>query len=229
METFSEKILERIEEEKLAPKPRWRFLLKDYALWLLAVAAALVGSFAVMMMLVMAHVEDWDVIPYLHRSTIGHALVSVSYLWVVVLIVLTLIARLNFMYTRHGYRYPSYWVVLGSILTSLMLGYGFYYVGAGVGWDDYLSTRVPLYERLVYSKNDIWIYPELGLLGGQITTFDHSHIFILTDLSGKRWDIRLAADTVWDNQAVAATGTKVKLIGIEKSDGQFDAKIVRAW
>jgi hypothetical protein len=229
METFSEKIIGRIEKEKLAPKARWRFLLKDYALWSLVVASALVGAFAVMMLLVMTHVEDWDVVPYLHRTTIGHALVSVSYLWIAVLAVLFVIVRLNFSYTRRGYRYPTYWIVVGSVVMSLLAGSGLYYGGAGAGWDDYLANKVPLYDRVVYTKNDIWIYPELGLLGGNIEAFQDGKSFTMTDLKGDSWQVKLAADTVWENGQLEATGTKVKLIGIKDGEGMFSAKLVRAW
>ncbi len=60
---LAERVLGRITQEHLAPRPRWEFLLKNYAFWGLGVLAVLFGALAFSATLFEVRNVDWRLAP----------------------------------------------------------------------------------------------------------------------------------------------------------------------
>ncbi len=119
---ISEKTFKKIEEENITPKARWRFLLKDYSIWLFFAIAVAVGAIAVSTIIFMLTTNDWDIYERLGRSFFEHIFFSMPYFWILIFLVFILVAYNDFKYTRLGYRYEMRLIILGSVAMSLFLG-----------------------------------------------------------------------------------------------------------
>jgi len=232
-EEFTQNVVKEIDRQKLVPKPRWRFLLSDSVLWGAVGLSTLLGGLATATVIFMICEHDWDVYSYLGRSPLEHVLVSLPYLWLAVLTFSVILADYNFRYTRRGYRHEAYKVALASILGSLVLGGALFAVGIHSQFHETLSRQIPFYENLIYDKDDIWIYPEKGLLSGRITEAgvknDGGYRFSLQDWQGRAWMVTTSGDTVWESHLSPRAGIEIKLIGSQQGGDSFSAKIVRPW
>jgi hypothetical protein len=225
----SEKTLKTIEEEKITPQPRWHFLLKDYFIWVLFTASIIIGAMATSAILFMLTANDWDVYDYLDRTLFQYIFISLPYLWILVLAVFIIAAYYNFKYTRRGYHYEIYVIILGSVLISALLGLVLFFGGLGEGIHEIFAKQVPFYNDLVYDKKDVWNNPAKGLLGGQfINVENEQNGFLLRDFNGKIWQIKKGNSLCCDSSLIQ-TGKEVELIGRMEDENLFFVSSMRPW
>jgi hypothetical protein len=228
MTTTSEKILQTIKEKHIEPDPRWKFLAKNWVLWLAFIAALVVGALSFSVVLEILFNHDWDVYFYLHKSFLQYLVLSLPYLWIICLMLFSWLAYYNFVHTKGWYHHHVYGIVILSVASSVCLGAIMYHFGIGDSVDQIFSSNVPYYNKLKFGKNDVWSHPEDGLLGGDIIQVLSSDEFVIKDLSGNIWEIN---DHDLKNQGdKIRIGERVKIIG-QEDDGKdnFDAKEIRDW
>ena len=231
MDNLGDKVLRKIKEEHIAPKPRWQFLLKDYFIWFLFLIALFLGSLAFCVALYVLSSNDWDLYHYLHTTLVGHILISIPYLWLLFLALFISIAYYNFKYTKSGYRRETYFIVGLSVVGSLFLGAFLYTLGAGEKIEDFVAASVPVYEKIACCSNrkDIWDQPASGLLGGTITVVQDASNFELKDFSGTDWRVQENDDTLEYDPLEIKAGEEVKIIGEKQLDSVFWAREIRPW
>ena len=231
MDNLGDKVLRKIKEECICPKPRWQFLLKDYFIWLLFLVSLVVGSLAFCVSLHILFTNDWDLYQYLHTSLAGHILISIPYFWIVFLIIFVFIAYYNFKYTKSGYRRETYFVVGLSVVGSLFFGAFLHTLGTGERVEDFVSGNIPEYEKLTCcgARKDIWVQPEKGLLAGEIKEVAENFDFDLEDFRGANWHVEKDENTLRHGLLFVATGNKVKLIGEKKAEHIFRVREIRSW
>lgn len=231
MEKLGDRVLRKIKEGCICPKPRWQFLLKDYFIWFLFLIALLLGSIAFCVALYALSTNDWDLYQYLHTSFVGHILISIPYLWIIFLAGFVVIAHYNFKHTKSGYRRETYFVVGLSIVGSLFLGTFLYTLGAGEKIEDAVASSVPLYEKLTCcsARKDIWVEPSRGLLAGRIISVMDGRNFELKDFSGSLWQIQEDDDTLEYAPLQIQPGEDVKIIGEKRKEFVFWAREIRPW
>lgn len=230
---ISGKTLKTIEEEKITPQARWHFLLKNYCLWFLSIFSVILGAMAVSAVLFMVTDHDWDIYKYLDRSLFEHIFVSIPYLWLLVFLILILAAYYDFKYTRGGYRYEIYKVVLVSLLISVILGTILFFGGLGKVIHEAFARQVPFYNDLVYDKYDVWDNPQKGLLSGEIIKVENNDEFLLRDFRGKMWQVKkkeslLCLDECF-SESLMKVGAQIKLIGQMGNDNIFFVEEIRPW
>jgi hypothetical protein len=228
MSKTSQEILKKIEKEKICPKGRWCFLLRDYVIWIFLAVFIILGSLAVSTILFIVTTQDWDVHEYLGKSFSHFVLMSFPHFWAVVFSVAILLVFYSFTRTRYGYRQAVSRVFLASIAAALVLGTGLFFCGINCQVHEFFSKYVPFYDALIYYKEDIWENPEKGLLGGTITEIKSKNEFQLTDFKGKTWQIE-SNDITWPTGMVPASGTEIKLMGHCGMDDIFYGNAVRNW
>jgi uncharacterized membrane protein len=228
-EDFTKDVLSQIKDQKLAPRPRWQFTLKNYLLWALVGLATILGALAVTTIIFILTDYDWDVFVYLNRSFLVHVLMALPYLWLASLTLILVTIYYNFRHTKGGYHYEPYKIIGLSVFASLVLGTIMFWCGLDSEIHECLVDRLPLYGHLVQTNRDLWIYPEHGLLAGHITLFNDSQGFVFQDLHGTVWVVATDTQTIWDNRLHPATNTIIKLIG-ERQDAQhFRVRNIRPW
>lgn len=227
-EEFSKNIENEINKKQLTPTPRWHFLLKNYVIWLFALLATLLGSLAVATIIFILTDHDWDIFRYLDRSLFEHIFISIPYIWLIILILLVSIVQYNVIHTKRGYKYKTSLVLIGSILCSILFGGALFSLGINSEIHELFLKQVPLYKNSIYTKENIWIFPEKGLLSGTIIEINNEE-FLLSDLNKKIWTITTSDDTKWETDPTLKIGEKIKLIGAQNNINTFSAFIIRPW
>ena len=228
MSLISEKTIKEIQEQKITPRPRWQFLLKNYMVEAFFALTVFFGALAVTAIIFMLFDHDWDVFEYLDRSLLEHIFASLPYFWLVVLAMFAAVAYYNFRQTRQGYQYETYKIFLINIALSVVIGSAFYVGGLGKEIHEFFASRIPFYENFVYNKKDIWIFPEKGLLSGEIIEVLGEGDYNLKDCCGKIWRIH-DGKLEWHGYPEIQPGLKVKLIGRQIGCCTFEAEAIRLW
>ncbi|MDD3487077.1 MAG: hypothetical protein PHF35_01705 [Candidatus Moranbacteria bacterium] len=231
MEKLGDKILDKIKKEKIEPRPKWQFLLRDCSVWLFFLVSLVVGAVAFCVSLYIFLNNDWDLYQYLHTTLVGHVLISIPYVWIAILVAFVLIANYNFKYTRNGYRHETFLVVGLSVAGSLLFGAFLHSMGMGERIENAVSDGLPFYEKMVCCGNrkDIWDHPENGLLGGEITDVFDPENFEVKDFQGAFWSVRETDDTIEYAPLQMIVGEEVKIIGEKEGPDIFWAREIRPW
>jgi hypothetical protein len=203
-------------------------LLKDYFLVASFFVSIIVGAMAVSAIIFMLTVNDWDVYEYLDRSLFEHIFVSMPYLWISALLIFILAAYYNFKYTRRGYHYEMYIIVLASVVISLILGLILFLSGVSEDIHNIFMKQVPFYNNLVYDTRTVWDNPQRGLLGGKIIKVENQNDFMLQDFHGKAWLVEREGLKCC-NPSFVKVGEEVEMIGRMEDGNIFFVKMMRPW
>ena len=228
MSDISQKVLRTIKAKKITPKSKWHFLLKNYVFWVLLSITIFISALAITTILFMLSDNDWDIFTYLDKSFLEYVLISIPYFWLLVLALFSGVTYFIFKHTRRGYHHRTYKVVIGSLLLSLGLGGILFECGLDSEIHETLSKQIPFYNNLVYTKENIWIFPDKGLLSGEVVDVKNKENFTLQDFNGKVWQIQ-GNDIDWPDNFILLKGTRIKLIGERKGEHLFSVKIVKFW
>ncbi len=219
---LSQKIIEKISKEKITPKARWRFLLKDYFVWGAGVASLIVGAMAVAVVLYMFKNSGWDLYRQSGGGLAKFLVASLPYFWLIFLGVFILVFDYNLHHTKKGYRYSLKTILGVSVLASVLLGGVFYNTGLGKGIDKLFSENVPFYKQMLQHRVLMWQNPKTGLLAGVVIEVKGDDSFFLEDFRQGNWQVFTERAVVKQLEK----GDQIKLFGEEIGDKVFRAKII---
>jgi len=225
---FDQKLVEKIKEEKMTPKPRWHFLLKNYVVWATGALSLLVGAAAVSVMIYLLKYNGWELREETNKSILEFFLVTLPYFWIIFLGIFIFILYYNLKHTKKGYRYPVGFIAVAGILSSIILGGIFYLFGLGQKIDNVLGEKAPLYETIINRQLSFWLNPDEGRLTGIIASEVVNGNFYLVDPSGNAWQIQMR-DSVLSYRLpdFLKTGEPVNIIGQIADDNIFQAAIIK--
>lgn len=225
MENLGEKIINKIKERGIMPKPKWNFWLKNGLIWLASIVFLLVGGLAFSVIIYMFKYNNWDVWEYVNDNFWAFVLVTLPYFWLVFLIIFIALVYHYFRHTQKGYKYKLLTIVLSSVGLSLVFGVFMFYLGAGETIDDILGQQLPFYRQMFNKANQhmmIWSHPDNGLLAGTIVSLEGDSIFVLQDFENEVWEVNSARAMIVP-EVVIAPGEKIRTIGREVGDYAFEA------
>lgn len=224
---LSNKILERINEEKIAPIAHWRFVLYRSYFWLFALLSMVVGAFAFAAILFI--ISDFG-----HHGLrdlphdIVESLLMIPFAWIIILIFFAGITRVCLKFTKKGYQYKLRSVLAGSLITSVVFGYGMFLVGLGKITHESLREN-KFYKSTVYDSRTAWGQPEQGRLAGVVIKVQDKKYFSIVDFTGKIWMIQLSTTTATSTFRVSSSST-VRIVGLyDASSTSFVANNVSEW
>ncbi len=226
--SIRENVLKQIKERGIEPTARWKFVVKNSALWMIAFISFAAGMLAVSTLIHTTNIIDWDVYKYLGRSYAEHAAIVFPYFWFAVLAIFTTLAYAVMRITKTGYRHTKLAFIVAGMFALIVAGSGLYVLGTGEYIDDTISEYSSFYTQLPHHKINIWSRPEAGLLSGTITRIISNNEFKLEDFSGHNWTIE-EGDVRWRRGSSRKIGTKVKLIGLQLNENIFVVNEVRPW
>ncbi len=232
MTKLSQKVLKEIKKKKIEPAPRWKFLLKDYFVWLAFAVSVIIGAIAVCVILYFLSGNDWDIWRHLGISPLRHFVLSLPYLWIASLALFLWLAYFNYKNTKSGYRNETYYIVGLSVIGSLFVGAILHYsLGVGERVDKMLTAKMPVYGRAVAncSKKNVWSRPERGLLGGRVIRIASPDEFFLEDFIGSEWEVQKNEETLMQSGVMIVNGVYLKIIGRKGNGRIFQAKEIRLW
>ncbi len=228
---FAKRVLERITDEHVAPRPYWEFAFKNYFFWSLGVVAVILGAFAFSAMTFEIANVDWRFALVTHSSFFSFFLDAAPFLWVGALALFILIGYINVRRTNHGYRYPLSIIALGAVLTSVALGTAFYATGFGGALEDVAGMNLPFHRPILMAEHSWWLSPEKGLLGGTVeSAAPGGSSFILRDFNGASWQID-GGDLRTPDLIAVARGGVVRVVGVPTTatSSGFHACFVLPW
>ena len=219
-------ILKKIKEEKIKPKPKWMFSLKDFGFWIIFSISLALGSISTSLIIFILRNNDWDLHRKLDHGLIKFIFITLPYFWIIFLVLFVIISYYNFKKTKSGYKYNPLLIVLINILISIILGSTLYICGLGAELEDSLERKVPPYGKMFYQRHDMWDNPEKGLIGGKIIIFENNNNFKIISLRKEEWDI-LSKDPVVIPKLILKEGNKNKKIGKKIDNRTFEAEEIR--
>lgn len=222
---FEKEILEKIEEKKIKPKPKWEFFLKNYLLWIFGVLSLVIGSLAVSIIIYMLLHNDWQVYKSIHDNLLGFILVTLPYFWIVILTLFIIAADYNLKHTKKGYKYNLSWVIIISLGVNIIFGALLYNIGVGEALDDIMGEKAPFYEKVINRKVHMWDCPEKGRLVGEIIMVDSQEIFRLHDKENNIWTIFHKDAEIFPILKLE-TGEKIKIMGENLENFNFQAYMI---
>jgi hypothetical protein len=204
-------ILEVIEKKGITPKPKWHFLLKEWAVWGSAVFALLFGSIATALTIYLINANRFT-IDAIRITGLEYLFRWIPILW----IVLTLLGIFYTVHaakeTRRGYKWNVSWLVGVAILCSVCIGSTAYTMGVGEKIDTYLLEQVPLYKPLTNFKPRHWMNIEEGVVAGVVLELSESGVTILP-LDGEMVHATFIPETVFHLQQEIELGMPVHIVG----------------
>lgn len=224
----AKKILKSIKDRKIKPKSKWLFLLRNYLVWLIFGLAIFVGAIATSVIIFSLTDNDWDLYKILDKSSVSYIIMSLPYIWIVILIIFSLLSYLNYKHTKTGYRIEPIKIISISVLLSVFFGSILFTGGFGEFIDYKLSKDIPYYEKMMAQRQLIWSNPEKGLLAGEVVKINSKNDFYIRSLSGEEWHI-IGDSILWKGRASGSEGKKVKIIGRILGDNVFIAEEIRPW
>ena len=223
-QNFSEKVLEQIKEHKIQPTARWLLGLQDSIVWALVLASLVIGGLTTSVVLFLFEFNEWDLYDRVSHNFWAFLLLSLPYFWLIILVIFVIFIVYNFRHTKGGYKYGSLYVILGSVILSIGLGYIFYYLGLGNAIDQVLEDRAPLYGQLMNRKQIILHHPDGGVLPGKIIQVISPQQLLIMDIRNRQWQV-LVSDSVKD--CPCQQGQKIIAIGQPMPNNLFVAEMIR--
>jgi heme/copper-type cytochrome/quinol oxidase subunit 2 len=217
---FGEEILHKIKDEKLQPKPRWQFLLKDYVVWAVGGLALFLGSAAMSLIFYMASHEDIGAYQRAGGKPLEILFLVVPFFWLLCLAFFVFIVWYNVKHTKKGYRYPLPIMLAVIIGASVLLGGIFYAIGFGEKVDDELGRRAPFYDRVMNPHVDFWSQPERGRLMGMIISQNGDNEYVLVNREREEWKL-LTTDAKQLAGIKIEVGRPINVLGKVSDDNIF--------
>jgi hypothetical protein len=225
-DNFVQDVLKTIQDKNIKPKAKWEFIVRNWLVLFVGLIFLIIGSLAFSVIIYLLKNNDWDLRMQIGHSLISFVLLSLPYLWLIFLIIFIAIIYYDFKHSKKGYRY-DWKIVVGSIvLISILFGILLYNVGVGQAIEDTLTNKVPLYQKMMQHRTDMWQRPEKGILPGTIIKVKSDKLFILKDLRNKEWNVQLETDFI-PMKALIQPGEKVKVMGEEINKDSFKAIQIR--
>ncbi|MFH0846254.1 MAG: hypothetical protein V1851_02560 [Patescibacteria group bacterium] len=227
---LAEKIINKIQQEKISPTPKWEFVLKDSFFWGAFVLSILIGGISVAVILNTLLNNDWDLYMRLSDGMTKFVVLTLPYFWIIFLILFMLVAYLNIQKTQKAYKYHLSVILGGTLVASFLLGLTFYNIGLAGFFDEKVFKKIPApYHQIMDPRVGIWQKPESGFLAGEILSVDENQM-VLEDENGVIWEISLSDDILrLVPKNILRKGSRIKIVGeeFECEKNCFNADMLR--
>lgn len=218
------KIINKIREDKLEPKPRWHFLLKNYVIYLSGALALIFGALGVSVIIYLLKYNNWSMGSLSEEGVWGYIILTMPYFWLIFLAIFIFVLYYNLKHLKRAYRYPLKVIILLAFFSSIVLGEAFYLLGFGEKLDEELGSKSPLYQEVLNPQVNFWFQPEAGRLVG--LAHSTANGLELIDPSGEIWEI-VARDELMSLPEIVAY-EPLNIIGSIESDQVFKAQIIKS-
>lgn len=230
-ETFSSRIMSRIEGEGISPCPRWQFFCLHCSVWLLWALSVTAGAIAVAVMMYVGNHARFALFEATHTTPLSFFVEVLPYIWIGVFTLMALFAYFNLRHTKRGYRYRVLHILLSSIMFSILGGIVLHAFGVGHLIDRSLSQGMPLYPSLERIEMKLWQNPHEGRLVGHFVGVgaDAMH-YNFVDTKDRTWSI-VVTELRESDRILFESENSVRLLGTttDMLNRQFHACGIFPW
>lgn len=212
--TISDRVLERIHTEAITPSPKWLFWCSDMMVWVLWVLTVLAGAIAVSIMLYVAHHARYALYEATHETWFLFFVEVLPYIWVSFFIVMASLAYFNLRHTKHGYRYPMWFLLVSSMAGSIVGGFILSLFSVGYLMDTVMQNTMSTYPSLERAEMRMWQMPSEGRLVGIFSDVDPNAEATVTfiDTHNETWSVNIRELKIEDRELLEYEGS-VRLLG----------------
>ncbi len=148
MNNLKEKVLNKIKKGEVKKRPLIYFMSKNYFFWFMFILSIVLGAVAFSSFIIHFIIEPgpWHKL-VLKKGGFYYVFKALPLLWLVIILVFTLAAWLNFKHTERAYRQHNFLIVLVSIVMSMLLGLLLFFSGIGRNLDLRMRKLLPGYEK----------------------------------------------------------------------------------
>lgn len=182
-------ILKEIKKDKIEPKAKWIFVLKNIVTWSLGILSLIISSLTVSVIIHIINNNDYLFFRMVHPSPISLIIRTLPYFWIIAMIIFVIIFRYTLKQTKRGYKIKLYKIIIISIVLSITLGTLFYSLGIGNNIDDSFSRKSPFYNKMMAPRRMMWLQEDQGIIAGRIISVQDDNNFDLEDFNKKLWHI----------------------------------------
>ncbi len=224
----SKKIIDKIKSENIQPIPRWKFLLKNGAVWTGFSLAVVLGALAFSVVLFSIQESEFDLLTHMSHSKLEFFLGLLPIFWILTLVLFLILAIFSVQYSRKGYKFTVSRLVAISAALSILLGTLFFIAGGGEKLENAFAVNVEVYQSLQEKKVRIWMNTEEGFLSGTIVHTKSGNSLQLKDFEENTWEIQYQ-DAFVSPRVLLEPGEKIKLVGKLIDKRTFEAEEIRPW
>jgi hypothetical protein len=226
-EDISQKILEKIEKDKIEPTSKAVFLLRDFGIALGILTSFFIGSLCSAYIIFVLSGSDITLYYRMGLSLSSYIVSLAPFLPLFLLLLLSLSVYLFLIRFRSGYRYTIVRVLFVSIGLFIFSGIALHFFQGGRKIDDISTQIIPRSESFLVQKERAWLKPDEGVIIGSVVEIGERAIFI-EDVEGKVWGVGLKD---FDNLSVLEKITPGKTISVQgvvdyENDFVFAAKTI---
>lgn len=229
MSKISQNIVDQIKEDKITPKPRWQFVLRNTLLIAAVVMAIVVGGLVMSLVFLKVGDLDWEFVSINGERGLPRFFEVLPLLWMLTLVLVLLLAVWSFEKTESAYKIRPVWVVLGSVVASFVLAGVLYAVRGPEMMDEALRATLPAYDRMENERAGRFHLPGLGVLPGEVIAVLDERSFQMEDIREKMWTVEIMpkspAQRVFKD---LRAGQMIMVIGEVQVPDQFLASDIRA-
>ena len=224
---FSKEILEKIKKEQIKPKSKWRFVAKDYVVWLVFAVSIVLGALSFSVILHFWEINDWDAYYRVNDNFLAFALLTMPYFWLICFTLFICIAYLYLRHTNTGYRLEFAKIVLWNLALSFIFGSVLYSIGLGRQAESEFAKRAPLYQGLRSKQEDVWLRPEQGVIIGRVVEIRlDGDFFELDDPRQVTWTVDASGARYFQGLSIQE-GFMIKVFGEQVENHYFVAEEIR--
>ncbi len=224
-EDFAQRLVAKLDADQLAPRPRWQFLLKDYALWLSGISALLLGAAAFAVIIYLLQYSDWEMASQTEQGFSEYLLLTLPYFWLACLALFIFILNYNLRHTGRTYRYHWLLISSASVVASLFLGILLYAGGWGDKIDDVLGAKLPSYGQVINRHMIYWNQPQSGRLSGVVSRISPAGEVFLVAPDGSEWQVFATSGPLVEYEF--QVGDPIRAVGRARSEGSFQIHIMK--
>lgn len=211
---FSEKILKRIDQEKIAPRSRWYFVSHNMFVWATGVLALLLGAGVFAIVLFRIIHTDFYAYTFAGDTPLQSIMEWLPLFWFIFFGVFVYASYRYFQKTDHGYKYPVWVISLVVCAASIILGAFVFSVGVVPKIERALTVHVPGYYPFEKIRAERTVRPHKGHIAGEVLwTNSVDQLFALRDFTGKEWYITFEMLTP-EERALLVPSTTIRVIGL---------------
>jgi hypothetical protein len=229
MKNLIQDTIEKIEKQRIAPEPKWKYLVRKYGLWLFFSIILILAALSFSVIFDNAGNLDWDLYGFTRQNRIIYFLSILPYFWIILIAIFLAAAFFEIRKTETGYRYSWPKILLITFGGIAVFGIFMSSFGFGGRFNSKLTRAVPFYgQHMMITKESQWMQPERGFLAGTIISVSEKKLGI-EDLNGDDWDINIDERTLVKPSVSIFQEEMIKIIGVKADGNNFKAKEIRPW
>lgn len=225
---FSDKIIAKIEEQKIKPRPRWQFIVKKYTILTLAIASLILGGLSFSLIFHLLNNQDWTWQSIDRSHFLLLILNSLPLAWLAFFVLFIVTLCYNFRQLKHGYKYPVKTIALSALVTMICFGILAAILGINRQIHSLLSNRIPSYQNAFDPRMQAWDRPQAGFLSGRIKEFNEFG-FILENPHQQALQVIVNRNTIISPELEGEVSERIRVFGFVSPPDSFIAQEIKPW